>query len=186
MTSQEQLLIRQSVPPNISQRLWDWNLEDGVWICRGKINMNVWFLESSTSNSIIRVLQLMRGNCQRLLNRFIAEQDQVILFTVGVVYKVKTRNVLDPHFLSYCTSEKIQPEISFWSEGDNATLTMIHFDRVYEFAAMNLIQKFFHQLSHPVLHGYTNMEITSFSIHCKTLMDEMTTTTTTAATATAQ
>ena len=176
MTSQEQLLIRQAVPPNISQRLWDWNLEDGVWICRGKTNMDVWFLESSTSNSIIQVLQLMRRNCQRRLNRFLDTADQVILFTLGVIYKAKIRNASDPYFLSYCYSEKIQPEISL--DNANVTLTMDHFERDYEFAAMDLVQKFFRQLSNPVLRGCYDLEITSFSINYKTLTDEMATTTT--------
>ena len=177
MGSQEQLLLRQTVPPNISQCLWDMNLENGTWICRGKININVWFLDTATSNSITRVLHLMRRNCQNFLNRFIAEQRQPILFSVGVAYKAKTLNVLDPHFISYCTSDKFQPEISLWQEGTNLS-PMIHFNRDYESAAMNLIQKFFQQFSHPVLKGCRNIEITSFSIHYKTLTDEITVTTT--------
>ena len=176
MASQEQLLMRQATPPNISQCLWDINLEDSIWICRGKININVWFLEAATSNAITRVLQLMRRNCRKHLNRFIAEQRQPILFTVGIAYKVKTRNGLDPHFFSYCASDKFQPEISLWQEGNNFT-PMVNFDRDYEFAAMNLIQKFFQQLSHPVLRGCSNIEITSFSLRYKTLKDEVTVTT---------
>ena len=138
--------------------------------------MDVWFLESSTSNSIIQVLQLMRSNCQRRLNQFLVVQDQVILFTVGIIYKAKIRNVSDSYFLSYCYSEKVQPEISL--DNSNVTLTMDHFERDYELAAMNLVQKFFHQLSSPVLRGCYDLEITSFSINYKTLTDEMATRTT--------
>lgn len=138
--------------------------------------MDVWFLESSTSNSIIQVLQLMRSNCQRRLNQFLVVQDQVILFTVGIIYKAKIRNASDSYFLSYCYSEKVQPEISL--DNSNVTLTMDHFERDYELAAMNLVQKFFHQLSSPVLRGCYDLEITSFSINYKTLTDEMATRTT--------
>jgi hypothetical protein len=55
---------------------------------------------------------------------------------------------------------------------------MDHFERDYEFAAMDLVQKFFRQLSNPVLRGCYDLEITSFSINYKTLTDEMATTTT--------
>ena len=176
MTSQEQLLIRQIVPPNISHYLWDIKLEDSIWTCRGKININVWHLDTATSNSITRLLHLMRRNCQNLLNRFIADQRQPILFTLGIAYKAKTNNVLDPHFISYCTSDKIQPEITLWREGINLA-SMTHFNRDYDSAAMNLIQKFFQKFSHPVLNSCTNIEISSFSIHYKTLADELTVTT---------
>ena len=118
----------------------------------------------------------MRSNCQRRLNQFLVVQDQVILFTVGIIYKAKIRNASDPYFLSYCYSEKVQPEISL--DNSNVTLTMDHFERDYELAAMNLVQKFFRQLSNPVLRGCYDLEITSFSINYKTLTDEMATRTT--------
>lgn len=178
MTTQEQILIRQTTAPNISQCRWDINLEGGSgWVCRGKTNICVWFLETTTSNSITRILQLMRKNCQKRLNWFIAKQRQPILFTLGVEYKAKTQNTSDPTFFSYSTSDKFQPEISLWREGNNVS-SMVHFDRDYETAAMNLIQKFFHQFSHPILNGYTTIEITSFTLHFKTLADEITVTTT--------
>lgn len=180
MNTQEQLLIRQTTAANISHCLWDINLEgDSGWICRGKTNISVWYFEAATSNSITRILQLMRRNCQKRLNWFIAKKKEPILFTLSVAYKAKTQNALDPHFHSFCTSDKVQPETSLWREGNNNVTSMTFFGRDYEIAAMNLIQKFFRQFSHPILHGCTNIEITSFALHFKTLADEVTVTTTT-------
>lgn len=172
MASQEQLLNRQIVPANISQRLWDINLEGDTWVCRGKINFNLWFLDAATSNSITRILHLMKRNCKNLLEQFIEEKRQPIVFTLGVVYKTITRNGVDPHFLSGCTSDKIQPEISLWQECQILMNPMTNFNQDYESAAMNLIQKLFQQFSNPVLEGCYNTEITSFSIHYKTLSDD--------------
>ena len=163
MASQEQLLNRQIVPANISQRLWDINLEGDTWVCRGKINFNLWFLDAVTTNSITRVLHMMRRNCKNLLNTFILEQRQPILFTVGIIYQIETSNGVDNG--SCCTSDKIQPEVTLYQKNSNLP-PMTNFNRDYEYAVMNLIQKFFQ------LEGSINREITAFYIEYKTLRDE--------------
>ena len=165
MTSQEQLLIGQIVPADISRWVWDIKLEGGTWICRGKINYNLWFLDAITTNSITRVLHIMRRNCKNLLNTFILEQRQPILFTVGIIYQIESSNGVDSHFKSCCTSDKIQPEVTLYQKNSNLP-PMTNFNRDYGYAVMNLIQKFFQ------LEGSINREITSFCIEYKTLRDE--------------
>lgn len=146
--------------PDHVEEIWDCNLErhghsaERLWTTRGKQRVHSWFFEGELFQlSPELCLDAMKITCKVYLNQFTNEKHESILFSIGISFRIAQCGAGSHSKVMYDSWELHQ------------------FDANYSDATSFLITDFYDKTR--IASDPGPVKIGLFSLHCKTLSDQM-------------